>query len=283
MIMGPEWDAIVVAHQESWWLLPDRDALSTPVLLDMHNVMSHWHLRAGRDDDVSEASKVESRAVRGATAITTCSTTELERLVDVHPDASTKTFVAPLGIDPVEWPNQDFTRAEPLVALFGSWGWRPNELGLQWFMRDVWPLVREQEQDAIALVAGSGVDDAESWPDGARFVGRVADVATFTAAATVVAVPVVQGVGAALKFGEALASGGAVIATPEGANAFDHSPAFVSNDAVEWATWIVERLRRRADEPAPAPSRDYALHELTWDAAVKPIDEWLGTVTARAV
>ncbi|MGN6127987.1 MAG: glycosyltransferase family 4 protein [Humibacter sp.] len=283
VIRQPDWDAIVVAHHESWWLLPDHGELSTPVLLDMHNVMSHWNRRTGRDDESGEESQDEALAVRRATNITTCSSTERSRLVEVYPEVEAKTFVAPLGIDPAEWPAQHFDRTDPVVALFGSWGWLPNTSGLKWFMTEVWPLVRAEMPDAVALVAGSGAEDVDSWPDGARFVGRVPDLSAFTAKAAVVAVPVIHGVGAALKFGEALASGGAVIATPDGANAFDRTPAFVSSDAMEWATWIVERLRHRAEEPAPAASRDYALHELTWDAAVKPIDEWLGTVTATVV
>jgi glycosyltransferase involved in cell wall biosynthesis len=274
----PEWDAIVVSHHESGWLMPRGGVAPTPVLLDVHNVMSAWHRAAGRKDDAQVALEQEASAVRGATAISTCSSTELRRLIAMHPDAASKSFAAPLGVDPLEWPAETFRRAEPIVALFGSWGWHPNTLGLAWFMNEVWSLVRDQVADAVVLVAGSGVEGEASWPAGARFVGRVDDLARFAADATVIAVPVLEGVGASVKFAEALASGGSVIATPDGANAFDDPPAFVSAESAEWAQWIIERLQHRSEEPAPAHSRSVALTELTWDAAVAPIHDWLGSV-----
>lgn len=278
-IQSPEWDAIILSHHESAWLMPHR-ALATPVLVDIHNVMSAWHLAAGRLAEATAALEMESGAVRGATAVSTCSETELRRLVEMHPDAAGKAFAAPLGVDPAEWPAEGFDRSEPIVALFGSWDWRPNSLGLAWFLGEVWPAVREGAPDAVALVAGSGAGDVSEWPDGARFVGRVDDLARFAASATVVAVPVLEGVGASVKFAEALASGAAVAATPDGANAFDDPPAFVSADPTQWATWIIQRLQGRSTEPAPAASRGEALSHLTWDVAVEPIDSWLSSVDA---
>jgi glycosyltransferase involved in cell wall biosynthesis len=281
VIAAREWDAIIVSHRESWWLMPERTTGSAPVLLDMHNVMSYWHRAAGRNADASEALAQEAVAVRDATVVSTCSETECRRLAEMHPKvAAGKTFVAPLGIEPLEWPEQDFERTEPTVALFGSWAWRPNSLGLAWFLKEVWPLVRAGLPDAVAFVAGSGIDQTDDWPDGAQFIGRVSDLAAFTASASVVAVPVLEGVGASVKFAEALATGASVVATPDGANAFDEPPAFVSADPEQWATWILDRLRHRSDEEVPAPSRAVALRELTWDAAVAPIHEWLTSVVA---
>jgi glycosyltransferase involved in cell wall biosynthesis len=275
VVSDPAWDAVVVAHHESWWLLPPPERMAAPVLLDVHNVMSHWHREAGRDEEARVMVEQEAEAVRAATVVTTCSDVERRRLVALHPWSADKVFVAPLGIDPDEWPEKDFDRGRPIVALFGTWSWRPNTLGLEWFLHEVWPLVRRANPDALAWVAGTGGDEIADWPEGARYLGRVGDLAAFAAAATVVAVPVWEGVGASVKFAEALASGASVIATPDGANAFDDPPAFVATRPEEWADWITERLRRRADEHAPADARAFALSQCTWDRAVEPIDRWL--------
>jgi polysaccharide biosynthesis protein PslH len=277
-IMGsPEWDAIVVSHIESWWLLPDATKLAAPVLLDVHNVMSHWHLTSGRTQEADLAISRETSALAGATAVMTCSDTESARLAEIHPEVAAKVFTAPLGVDPEEWPDERFVRDEPIIAMFGTWTWRPNALGLEWFLDEVWPRVRERMPDAHALVAGSS--DRADWPTGVAFVGRVEDLAAFTAQATVVAVPVLEGVGASVKFAESLATGAAVIATPDGANAVTDPPAHVSPDPDEWAMWIADRLSRRHVEPAPAGSRDFALRELDWDTAIRPVHEWLQAVS----
>lgn len=272
-------DAIVVSHVDSIWLLPPRDRLRVPVLVDVHNVLSDWYARLGLDAEVPEWQRREDEAVSLATVLTTCSALERDRLVARHPAAAGKTFAAPLGVDPAEWPAVEFTRDEPLLALFGSWGWSPNTRGLEWFVAEVWPGVHEAEPTARALVAGSGAGDIVGDAPGVEVVGRVPDLATFTASATVVPVPVRVGVGAAVKFAESLASGAAVIATAEGASAFPESPAFVSDDAQEWTDWIVERLRNRHDEPVPHPGRQFALTELTWQNAVGPIDRWLAEIS----
>jgi glycosyltransferase involved in cell wall biosynthesis len=272
-IASPSWDAIVLSHDEPVWLLPD--VLRTPVLLDLHNVMSHWHRAADRTEAAEAARRLEARALARADAVMTCSAIETRRLAEIHPEVADRSFTAPLGVDPAEWSAQRFARDEARVVLFGSWAWHPNRLGLEWFVQEVWPLVVARVPEARALVAGTGVDDASTWPSGARFVGRVDGLADFAASATVVAVPVREGVGASVKFAEALASGASVVATTDGANAFDDPPAFVSDDADAWAEWIAERLNARGKEPAPAPARAIALDRMTWHAAVAPIDDWL--------
>lgn len=273
-IASGDWDAVVVSHVEASWLLPEGDLLPAPVLTDVHNVMSRWHLEHGREREAVEARTWEERAIAHSALLTTCSEEERRRLVEAHPDVADRTIAAPLGVDPAEWPAVPYTRDRPVVAMFGSWSWDPNAQGLEWFASQVWPRVRAGMPDAVALVAGSGADPARL-PTGMTAVGRVADLPRFTAQAAVVAVPVLDGVGAAVKFAESLATGAAVIATPDGANAFEETPAFVSPDPEVWATWILERLAARAEEPAPAAGRAFALRELTWAAGVEPIDAWL--------
>lgn len=275
-------DAMIVSHIESCWLLPDVFDLGRPSLVDVHNVVSDWMIRRGNRDAAQEALTEEAAAAARFSAIMTCSDVERERFCARHPAARPKTFTAPLGVDPDEWPAVDFDRTEPVVALFGSWGWPPNAMGLDWFRREVWPKVTLGHPDARALVAGSGTGDGSGWPVGMEAVGRVDDLARFTGSAPVVAVPVLEGVGAAVKYAESLASGAAVIATPDGANAFGETPAFVSDDPDEWAAWIVTRLGRRAEEPVPAPGRRFALSRLTWARAVEPIDAWLRDVCGEA-
>jgi hypothetical protein len=276
LLASGRWDRAVVSHAESWSLVAGIEPVRhSPVLLDLHNIFGPWYRRLGQSEKADWYEAVEARAVAGADAVSVCSDAERDRLLLAHPDARERAIVAPLGVEPAEWADQHWSREEPIVALFGSWSWRPNADGLSWFARDVWPLVHTLMPSARALVAGTGADEWNDLQQGLEVLGRVDDLPDFLARATVVATPVKNGVGASMKFGEALASGGAVIATPDAAGAAPHAPAFVSDDPAAWAEWIVTRLAGRRQEPAPSASRDYAMRELTWQKAVLPIHEWL--------
>lgn len=267
-------EVIVVSHLESMWMLPASSRPGQRRLVDIHNVMSAWLLAQGYEKQGLEALEREQIALDRFDAATTCSALETRRLNKLHPHHRAAIFTAPLGIDPTEWPDTQYDRSLPLVGLFGSWDWRPNALGLQWFADTVWPLVTHVAPESQAHIAGSGVT-IEALPKGMSVVGRVPSIATFAATATVVAVPVLTGVGAPVKFAEALATGSAVIATTDGASAFPDAPAYVSDDPNEWAHWIAHKLAARKKAPAPEPSREYAISNLTWANAVSPIHEWL--------
>lgn len=278
LVADPFWDAVVVSHLGSLWMLPERSA---PVLLDLHNVFSAWHAQEGRGARAQAALAEEAAGLGRADAVSTCSELETRRLRQAHPSAlPAHVLTAPLGVDPAEWPERPFDRARPRVALFGGWSWEPNRRGLLWFADEVWPRVRQAAPDAECVVAGSGMPSDRALPPGMASAGRVPDLAEFTASATVVAVPVIAGVGAAMKYAESLATGAAVVATPDAASAFGPaelpaSSLLVSGDAAEWASWIIARLAARGTEPVPAEGRAHALTALSWDRAVEPIDAWL--------
>ena len=272
-VRGGGWDAIVLSHQDSVWLLPEDPG--APVLLDVHNAMSSWLLSRGLPEQAAPHRRLEARAIARADGVTTCSDAERIRLIEQHPDAAGRVFAAPLGIDPAEWPDREYSRSAPLVALFGGWAWEPNRRGLDWFIGEVWPRLADLVPDAECRIAGTGVDASTALPAGVVFAGKVPSLADFTAQATVVAVPVIDGVGAAMKFTEALASGAAVIATPDAASAFPDAQAQVSADPDAWAAWIAARLAHRDTESVPAAARAQVLAERTWSACVAPVDAWL--------
>lgn len=278
-IRGDRFNAIIVAHAESWPLYKElaRDA-STRTLVDIHNVFSDWNRAGGREAAAIEQETLESEILGRADAVSVCSMTELGRLRRIHGSLG-RAIVSPLGIDPAEWPDRSWATPEPTVALFGSWAWKPNTEGLAWFYRNVWPDVLREVPDGRALVAGTGLKELAPPPPGVQAMGRVQDLPGFLASAAAVAVPVRNGVGASVKFAEAIASGTSVIATSDAASAHPAAPAHVSDDPEEWVAWIVARMNGRLSEPRPAPLREYALQELTWGRTVQSLRDWLDAST----
>lgn len=268
-------DVVVVAHLESWpfverWA-PGRTG--PRLLVDLHNVLSAWARATGDSDRAAAYATTESLVLRTADAVSVCSPAEETRL---PPGGTAVRLVAMHGIEPAEWPDPVAPDGRPSVGAVGNWNWPPNAAGIRWFAREVWPSVRELVPDAEFVVAGDGLAESVAAVAGVRYLGRVRDRMTVVAASDVMVVPVVSGVGAPVKFGEALVSGRAVVATRDGASAHPGAPAFVSDDPSEWveriSSWLTDR---DAAATAGRSARAYALERLTWVRTTRPLVDWI--------
>lgn len=113
------------------------------------------------------------------------------------------------------------------VLFVGSMDWMPNQDGVAFFLKEVWPRVLVRRPEATFQVVGrdpparlrrlSGIDRVE-------IVGSVPDVRPYYEAATVVVVPILVGSGTRLKIYEAMAMGKAVVSTTIGAEGLLYTP-----------------------------------------------------------
>lgn len=121
------------------------------------------------------------------------------------------------------------------ALLFIGSNTAPNIVGLHWFFREVWPLVRAERPNATLKVAGSVARGLGVAPEGVGLLGVVDDLAPLYAEAGVVISPLYTGSGLKIKLVEALAAGKAVVGTS------------VTAQGVEA---IVAGAMAREDEPA---------------------------------
>ncbi|EWT02861.1 hypothetical protein N865_03085 [Intrasporangium oryzae NRRL B-24470] len=271
-------DRVVIAHTESWrtWRreLLRQDA---PVLVDMHNVLSSWHGRQSRGREAHGWAKVEDEIMRRSAAVAVCSARELDELASgsrAQHERRAALVVLPHGVDPREWIAGPAPSAQPTIKLFGNWGWGPNRAGLEWFLREVWPRL-SAIPGLRCDVAGAGTQ-ATSVDPRLSFVGRVEDLSRFLSDAWVVGVPVREGVGAPVKYAEALVTGVPVVATGDGAPLRSDLATLVSDDPAEWTRCIAEVVAR--PEPARAAAaavRRSALVDLSWHGVSRPLIDWV--------
>lgn len=274
-IRSGSYDVVVVAHVESWpfverWA-PKRSG--PRLLVDAHNVLSAWAEAAGDADRAAAYAAIESLVLDQADAVSVCSDEEEQRLPD---GGSAERIVVAHGIEPGEWPEPGTPTGPPSVGAVGNWNWPPNASGIEWLVREVWPSVRRRVPDALFVVAGNGLAESITTMAGVRYLGHVADRMSVIGAVDVMAVPVVSGVGAPVKFGEALATGRAVAATRDGASAHPSAPAFVSDDSQQWverlSSWLSDRSA--AAEQGRA-ARSFALEHLAWARTTRPLVDWI--------
>jgi glycosyltransferase involved in cell wall biosynthesis len=143
----------------------------------------------------------------------------IEREYGAHDVAS-----VPLGVD-LEYfrPRPDAPTPRPRGLVFtGSLDWLPNDDGVCWFLRSVWPRICQTHPDASVTIVGREPSPAlqslaAAAPGAVRVTGRVPDVRPFVEESSVFIVPLRVGGGTRLKIYEAMAMEKPVVSTTIGA------------------------------------------------------------------
>lgn len=113
------------------------------------------------------------------------------------------------------------------LMFLGSLDWLPNADGVRFFVREVWPLIREARPRATFCIVGRNPDAgllALHGKEGIEVAANVPDVRPHLADASVVVVPLLVGGGTRLKIFEAMAMEKAVVSTPLGAEGLPVQP-----------------------------------------------------------
>jgi glycosyltransferase involved in cell wall biosynthesis len=189
-------------------------------------------------------------------------------------------------VDPLPMPRRE--RAEPLRLLFvGAVNYRPNQLGLEWFVRDVLPRVRERIPVVVDVVGAPPRSLAGA--DAVVQHGRVPSVQPFYERAHAVIVPVLFGSGTRLKVIEAMAYGRPVVATTAGAEGLPVCPgveylAADEPEAFAAALCTLAGQCQRGDvelEGMLARAR-HAVEPLLWPAIVRNLTQAYAADVSRA-
>ncbi|MDQ2678858.1 MAG: glycosyltransferase family 4 protein, partial [Actinomycetota bacterium] len=119
--------------------------------------------------------------------------------------------VVPNGADPAPGAHTDRTRLrgeDPTMLFVGALDYEPNTEAVEWFVREVLPLVKARAPRARVRIVGRG-GEGLSWVaevPGVDLVGAVPEIADELAATDISIVPIRVGAGTRLKVVEALAN-----------------------------------------------------------------------------
>lgn len=161
-------------------------------------------------------------------------------------------IIIPTGIDISDYPlNQDENRI--LLFFIGALDWGPNQEGLDWFFREVWPGIQTKWPGLTLDLAGRNPGyyfNGRILPDNVRLEGEVDSAIEFFHQHTVMIVPLLTGSGIRIKILEAMAMGKTVISTRIGAGGLqaehgDH--LFLADTPAEYIR-VIEDLQTRQDQ-----------------------------------
>ena len=168
----------------------------------------------------------------------------------VRASGSIHAHVAPVALPPSHASRLPrIPRGAPTFGAIGNWGWPPNRLSLEWFVRTALPALRHMGISEPFVLAGHKIPrsvrrvSAELAID-AR--GYVADVDELYAGLDVIVAPDIAGGGVRLKVLKAMQAGCAVVGTPIAFRGIPHEDAvdcLVARDPEELAAATARLLR----------------------------------------
>ena len=191
--------------------------------------------------------------------------------------------VLPNGFEPV-FAAERHPVEPPRIGFIGTFRWTPNVESVQWFCREVWPLIKRDMPDVQLRVVGEGTETAANWADGVEGLGRVIDSGREIATWSAMVVPIRVGGGTRIKVLEAFARRCPVVATTVGAfgyNLHDGEELFLADQPNTFASRCVALIRSpHLAEPMVHRARRRFLESWTWESYADVVQDAVEEVSA---
>lgn len=231
-------DSYDLVHFDTVGLAPYRELVHrAPATLTHHNIESHMMMRRATSATTAVArayfrhESMKLRAVEKDTATAfaahiTCSELDSIRLREIVPNVNA--VVVPNGVD-CEFFNSAGAQPCPnSLAFVGTMNWYPNVDAMQFFLREVWPALKQQLPALTLDIAGSNppssIVQLGNSLAGVTVHGYLPDIRPMVDSAAVFVCPIRDGGGTKLKILDAFAMRKCVVAHPVACEGIDVTP-----------------------------------------------------------
>lgn len=198
--------------------------------------------------DARRLMRHEILSCRKVEQIHTMSVDDAEYLSSFLPDGADRLVVAPNGVATDFYREPDPAPLREHVLYVGNYQNLPNVDALEYFVLDVWPLLRLQCPHAKLSVVGANPSERVTrfdGSDGITVVGPVDDLRDAYHNHRVMVAPIRAGSGTRLKILEAFAAGIPVVSTTlaaEGISIEDEKHLLIADNAVDFADAVARVL-----------------------------------------
>ncbi|MCX6225824.1 MAG: glycosyltransferase family 4 protein [Bacteroidia bacterium] len=157
--------------------------------------------------------------------------------------------VLPTGMDVADQTPDNPVDFKASVAHLGALDWLPNQNGIRWFIRQVWPIVRREIPGIEFHLAGRNAPqsfEAQIASPGVVYHGEIENAAVFIREHPIFIVPVFAGSGMRIKLLDYLSAGRATITTTIGAEGIPvvaGRETFISDQPEDFADHIISLAR----------------------------------------
>jgi glycosyltransferase involved in cell wall biosynthesis len=261
--------------------------LPCPSILFTHNVEAEiWRRHAENPQGVLRRRlyrqqwrrmlRFEGRTIARFDRVLAVSDVDRDTFQRLYPhDLRAPISVIPTGVDTQYFAPAAAPEARRRNLVFtGSMDWLPNVDGIEYFCRDILPLVRNEMPDVTLTVVGRAPTPSIrrlGAEPGIDVTGRVDDVRPYLAQSTLYIVPLRIGGGTRLKIFEAMSAGRAVVSTSIGAEGLPTVPGrhlALADTPEAFAREVVSLLRDEdARNQLARAARELVTTHYDWAAA----------------
>jgi len=195
--------------------------------------------------------------------------------------APEKISVTPIAVDTVELAPVKLKNGSRNILTLGSLQYPPNADGIRWFLREVFPLVRQSVTGVSLTIIGKKPPPdfytlAEPYGGDVKITGYVDDLLPYYQEAAMIVVPVLAGGGMRVRILEAFSRALPVVTTTIGLEGIDAVPehdVLVENSPESFACAVVGLLNDPAQQAALATNSRYlAETQYDWRVVLKQMD-----------
>ena len=185
-------------------------------------------------------------------------------------------LVVPFSMEMNEVPRRSYNQQWVGYHL-GAMDWIPNQDGMRWFLKEVWPKVHNALPLFEFYFAGRKMPEEffQLQPEGVHCMGEVDNAADFIEDKKILIVPVTTTGGIRVKILEAMAAGKVVITTPEGIKGIEakvnvhYLLARKPEDfliAIKWCIMHKDKAEKMADD-----ARDLVVNKYEYRTVIKTV------------
>ena len=300
LLAEQRFDAIVCDFLPPVVNLPER--LPCPAILFTHNVEAEiWRRHAGNATNPASRFmlgqqwarmlRFEGAALSRFDLALAVSDADRQTFDRLYPGAlRVPAHVVQTGVDTTYFAPSAAAERRAHLVFTGSMDWLPNEDGMQYFVAEILPIIRQSEPDTTLSIIGRSPTPAVkrlAETAGIEVTGRVDDVRPHIAAGSVYIVPLRIGGGTRLKIFEAMAMAKAVVSTTVGAEGLpvtSGQDVVIADEPARFAQAVVQMVRdpdaRRRIE---ASARRLVVAKYDWSAVAQDFEDALARVVTKPV
>jgi len=223
-------DVVYLDHDTSYqYLKYVFKKKSVKVIYDEHNInsLAMWRNAIAKKSnffyklpyywDSFRFFQYEKKIVNTVDKIATVSIND-KKLIEKRGADSKNVEVLPIPIAPKK---ENQKTKNNIITFIGVLSWPPNRFGIQWFYKQVWPLIRNKAPNTQLAIIGAGITNETKKmiidDKSVIYTGELMSLKKWYQQTKVVIIPIWMGSGIRIKLLEAMSKGKAIVSTTIGA------------------------------------------------------------------